>query len=116
MYGLGLSTGSLTVFGSFNDPANDVVRDALLLPSVNALTNVLGATVVFSVAGFVATSLGKDDLDDLNLSGGALAFQTYSTVSLALSFCSFCTCISLSSRPDQTYCSYGTSHIHHRAQ
>ena len=40
-------------------PSNDVVRDALLLPSVNALTNVLGAAVVFSVAGFVADSLAR---------------------------------------------------------
>ena len=78
-YGLGLSTGSLVVFGSFNPPSNDVVKDTLLLPMINLLTNVLGATVVFSVAGYVAHTMGNDTLDDLDLSGGALAFMTYST-------------------------------------
>jgi len=79
LYGLGVSTGSLTVFGSFNAKDGDVVADALLLPAVNLATNVLAATVVFTVCGYVAHLNGSDSLEGLELSGCALAFQTYST-------------------------------------
>ena len=69
LYGMGLSSGSITVFGSFNPPTNDAIADTLLISAINIFTNLLAASVVFSVVGFVAHSNGNDSLDGLELSG-----------------------------------------------
>ena len=54
-YSLGLSFGGLISMASYNDINNNVIRDTLLVSSVNCGTSVFAGIVIFAILGYKVT-------------------------------------------------------------
>lgn len=53
-FSFGIAFGTLTAFGSYNQPKNNCVKDVILIAGVNAFTAIYASVVIFSVLGFKA--------------------------------------------------------------
>ncbi|XP_071491708.1 sodium- and chloride-dependent glycine transporter 1-like [Diadema antillarum] len=75
-YSLGLSSGCLITFASYNKYKNNCYRDALLVTVINCGTSIFAGFVIFSVLGFMAHD-SQQDIQDVVDEGPGLAFKVY---------------------------------------
>lgn len=78
-YSLGVGSGGLIAFASYNKFHNHIYRDALIICFGNCLTSVFAGFVVFSILGHLAEILNKE-VDQVVAEGTALAFVAYPQV------------------------------------
>ncbi|XP_068191552.1 sodium- and chloride-dependent GABA transporter 3-like [Antennarius striatus] len=76
MFSYSLTTGTLTVLGSYNVYNNNCYRDSFWLCLLNSGTSFVAGFVIFSVLGFMAHSQGVT-VDTVVDSGPGLAFIAY---------------------------------------
>ncbi|XP_023673387.2 sodium- and chloride-dependent transporter XTRP3-like [Paramormyrops kingsleyae] len=62
-FSLGLGFGSLVAFASYNQPHNDVQRQAVAVSLINSGTSIFASVVTFSIYGFKATFNYESCLD-----------------------------------------------------
>ena len=75
-YSLGVAFGGLLTMSSYNKFHNNTIRDSLLVSLINCATSVFAGFAVFSLLGFMATTLNKDVADVVE-SGPGLVFIAY---------------------------------------
>eukprot|EP00928_Gymnodinium_smaydae_P017048 TRINITY_DN16488_c0_g1_i1.p1 TRINITY_DN16488_c0_g1~~TRINITY_DN16488_c0_g1_i1.p1 ORF type:complete len:686 (-),score=80.15 TRINITY_DN16488_c0_g1_i1:205-2208(-) len=86
-YSLGVGSGSLIAFASFNSKSSDFVKDACLVSGINCGTSIFAGFVVFPILGYLAGELSSvnpcftsDSLEGLKavgMSGTGLAFIAF---------------------------------------
>lgn len=62
-FSLGLGFGSLVAFASYNQPHNNIERQAVAVSLINSGTSVFASVVTFSIYGFKATFNYESCLD-----------------------------------------------------
>nr|XP_039248913.1 sodium-dependent serotonin transporter-like isoform X1 [Styela clava] len=77
-FSLGPGFGTLLALSSYNDFHNNCYRDALITSTINCLTSFLAGFVVFSVLGYMAHLLNKEDISDVTTPGVGLLFVVFS--------------------------------------
>ncbi|KAK0427487.1 hypothetical protein QR680_010255 [Steinernema hermaphroditum] len=75
-YSLAIGFGGLLSLSSFNRRNHNCFRDALIITCADGFMSVFGGTAVFSVLGFMATTLNVD-IQDVVRGGTGLAFVVY---------------------------------------
>uniref|UniRef100_A0A7M5ULG4 Transporter n=1 Tax=Clytia hemisphaerica TaxID=252671 RepID=A0A7M5ULG4_9CNID len=77
-YSLTLGFGVMLTFASYNKQDNNLVRDALLISIIDALTSIFSGVVVFTIIGYLAEVQGKE-VDDPTIAtdGPGLVFIVY---------------------------------------
>ncbi|KAG1660676.1 Sodium- and chloride-dependent glycine transporter 2 [Nymphon striatum] len=75
-YSITIACGGLITMASYNKFNHNIVRDAIIVPVVDFIVNIIAGLSVFSVLGFMAKILGKD-INDVASKGSGLAFITY---------------------------------------
>ncbi|XP_067126161.1 sodium-dependent proline transporter-like [Centruroides vittatus] len=75
-YSLGLSWGSLIMFGSYNHFHNKIHKQALLVSSLDFITSLLASLVIFCVLGMLAKETGLC-IDEVVKADQGLAFVVY---------------------------------------
>ncbi|CAL8087688.1 unnamed protein product [Calicophoron daubneyi] len=76
-YSLGPAWGGLITFASYNRFQHNVMRDAIIIPVVCALTSIYGGFAIFSVIGHLMHVTGQRDTTELVRQGPGLAFIAY---------------------------------------
>lgn len=77
-FSLGPGFGTLLALASYNDFHNNCYRDALITSAINCFTSFLAGFVVFSVLGYMAHLLHKEDISEVTTPGVGLLFVVYS--------------------------------------
>ncbi|KAG1708445.1 Sodium- and chloride-dependent glycine transporter 2 [Nymphon striatum] len=75
-FSVGIASGSMMTFSSYNKFSHDIARDTVLVSVINSLTSILAGFVVFSVLGFLALELDKD-IGKVVVGGPGLVFIVY---------------------------------------
>jgi len=76
-YSTGVSMGAIITFGSYQQDSNrNYVRDGAMIPTINALTSLLGGFAIFPMLGFLAKETGAP-IDKLDLTGFGITFVAY---------------------------------------
>ncbi|CAM1319687.1 Uncharacterised protein g7283 [Pycnogonum litorale] len=75
-YSISIASGGLMTMASYNKFDHNIIRDAIIVPVVDFIVNIIAGLSVFSVLGFMAKQLGKT-IDDVANKGSGLAFVTY---------------------------------------
>jgi len=75
-FSLALGFGGMLTFASYNDPSQNYLRDAVIVPLINCGTSILAGFVVFATLGHIShvTGLRIEDVVD---QGPGLAFVVY---------------------------------------
>eukprot|EP00633_Aureoumbra_lagunensis_P007598 CAMPEP_0197316040 /NCGR_PEP_ID=MMETSP0891-20130614/40644_1 /TAXON_ID=44058 ORGANISM="Aureoumbra lagunensis, Strain CCMP1510" /NCGR_SAMPLE_ID=MMETSP0891 /ASSEMBLY_ACC=CAM_ASM_000534 /LENGTH=559 /DNA_ID=CAMNT_0042805309 /DNA_START=355 /DNA_END=2034 /DNA_ORIENTATION=- len=76
VYSLGVGTGQLVAFGSYNTPNEDVVFDSVAIALLNSFTSLFAGIAIFSMLGHKAKRDGVR-VSDVVDSGEGLAFVAY---------------------------------------
>lgn len=76
VYSLGVGTGQMIAFGSYNPADEDVVADSLAIAALNSCTSLFAGVAVFAMLGHKARRDGAD-VGDVVASGEGLAFVAY---------------------------------------
>ena len=76
VYSLGIGTGQMVAFGSYNPADEDVVADACGIALLNSFTSLFAGVAVFAMLGHKARNDGVDVADVVD-SGEGLAFVAY---------------------------------------
>ncbi|CAH1777720.1 unnamed protein product [Owenia fusiformis] len=72
----GVSCGALVTMASYNKFNNNIQRDAIFIPIMNAFTSLYAGFVIFSIVGFMAHQTGES-IDNVVTQGPGLAFVVY---------------------------------------
>jgi SNF family Na+-dependent transporter len=75
-FSVGIGFGGMVTFSSYNAPNHNFLRDAWLVPLINASTSILGGFVVFAVLGHLSY-LQDRPVEDVASDGPGLAFVVY---------------------------------------
>jgi NSS family neurotransmitter:Na+ symporter len=75
-FSLGISSGVMTSFGSYNKPNQDLVRDNLIVCITNSSFSIFAGFAVFSVLGYMAHERNTT-VDQVTSSGIGLAFVVF---------------------------------------
>lgn len=76
IYSLGVGTGGLVAFGSYNAPDEDVVLDSFCIAALNSATSLFAGVAIFAMLGHKARVDGET-VGDVVDSGEGLAFVAY---------------------------------------
>lgn len=76
IYSLGVGTGQLIAFGSYNAPDEDVVLDSCCIAGLNSATSLFAGVAIFSIIGHKA-KVDDERVADVIESGEGLAFVAY---------------------------------------
>jgi len=76
IYSLGVGTGQLVAFGSYNPKDEDVVFDSVAIAGLNSFTSLFAGIAIFSIIGHKAQRDGEKVADVVD-SGEGLAFVAY---------------------------------------
>ncbi|CAL8101171.1 unnamed protein product [Orchesella dallaii] len=66
-YSLGLACGCLVVFGSYNQPRNDVHKDAVYISIISGITSVFASLVVFPIIGALGHRKYEECVADMKI-------------------------------------------------
>ncbi|KAK3599573.1 hypothetical protein CHS0354_035811 [Potamilus streckersoni] len=75
-FSLGISFGSILMFGSFNKFKNNVYGDAMLIAVMDMVTSIIAGLVIFMTLGGMAKTMGVG-IEDVAKGGYGLAFVAY---------------------------------------
>lgn len=75
-FSLGIASGVMTSFGSYNKPNQDLVRDNLIVCITNCSFSFFSGFAVFAMLGYMAHSIGTT-VDKVSTSGIGLAFVVF---------------------------------------
>lgn len=73
---LSLAVGVMIAYASYNEPKQDVKKDALVIAFVNSFISLFAGLVVFSILGYMTTVTGSS-IQDVVASGPGLAFVVF---------------------------------------
>lgn len=75
-FSLSLATGIMIAYASYNDPREDVCKNAWIISLANSSISIFSGFVVFSVLGFMASQSGVS-VEEVAVSGPGLAFVVF---------------------------------------
>lgn len=85
---LGIGFGTFINFASHNDIHQELLHPSILIPLGNVVASIISTFVVFPVLGFIS-QINEVPIEELQIGGAALAFETYPTALAMMPYSNF---------------------------